>query len=271
MLSHRSDGAVPPDEVDWPPVGSTRDQPRPAQHSAYVPIAELTVLRRERVDGGRDHPHPLRRHPVRDIARSREHERVRVREVATQELPPGVRVGGGVVAADVTAPNHLGAGLVETLDQSGSLRVVQKHDVAGPNLGRQIDQVPFEHPFIVLVFRRSECLPAVRRAVQGIVHSFGDGEELMVAVQNQPPGVDSRAASVCNEALQHLRHPATVRGGVDVPHHPTGEKSPGPGSGGQQLAPLGRRQNRLQQVKRHRLDLDLLHLSILPASNRFVN
>ena len=272
MLSHHSHDA-PSRRVKSTGSSSAGPaiNPRPAQYSAYVPSVELTVLRREWVDGRRDHPHPLQRHPVRDISRSREHKCVRVREVATQELPPGVRVGGGVVPADVTAPNHLRAQLVETLDQACRLRVVEKHDIAAPNLSHEIDKIPLEHPFIMLVLGRSESLPAVHRAVQRVMHPPGDGEELRVTVQNQPSGVHACAASIGQQTLQHLRHPATVRGGIDVPHHATSEKGPSPGGGRHQPAPLQRAKDRLHHVKRHRLNLDLLHAPILPRQHRWMS
>ncbi|MBW2419861.1 MAG: hypothetical protein JRH19_15045 [Deltaproteobacteria bacterium] len=56
--------------------------------------------------------------------------------------------------------------------------------------------------------------------MEGVVQALGDAEELGIALDHHPARVDSGAARVAEQRLEHLRHTATHRGGVHVPHDP---------------------------------------------------
>ena len=53
-------------------------------------------------------------------------------------------------------------------------------------------------------------------ALQGVVHGLGDVEELVVAGDDAPFGVEADVAHQRDEGVQHLGDAAAVRRGVDV-------------------------------------------------------
>ena len=67
MSAHHAGGAVTSGEVDRLAAVATGDQPDPVQHMTDFEVVELAVLRRERIDRRRDHPHAIGRYPVWDV------------------------------------------------------------------------------------------------------------------------------------------------------------------------------------------------------------
>ena len=95
--------------------------------------------------------------------------------------------------------------------------------------------------------------------MQAVVQPLGDGEELRLAVQHQPPVLDLRAPAVRQQRLEHLGDAAAVGGGVDVPDRAVPEARPRSRRGLRQPSRPFRRQDARQQLERQCLDGDLLH------------
>jgi hypothetical protein len=98
--------------------------------------------------------------------------------------------------------------------------------------------------------------------VQTIVDSFGDPEELLVRMDDDPANIHAGAAGERQERRQHLGDAATARGGSHVPDGPAGEKAFGDIGGMQQGCVLVRGQDRGEAVERfgdegHGLELSL--------------
>jgi hypothetical protein len=264
--AHHAGRAVPPSELDLLTI-DPGDQPDAAKHPPNLSVVQVTVLGGERVDGRWDHPHPLWRQPFRDVPFPREDERIGLVEVAAQELPAPVGLGITLVPADVATPYDVRAGLVDAADEAGGLRIVQQHDVARPYLLREAGLVLVKDPRVVLVLGGTELGPGVHGAVQRVVNPLCDREELRVGVEHQPPGVDTRAAGVSEQRLQHLRDATAVGSGIDVPHDPAGQEGASPRSGRHEpLRPISGQQ-RAEHLERHSLDIDLSHrVMVAPTS-----
>jgi hypothetical protein len=135
------------------------------------------------------------------------------------------------------------------------LRVVQDDDVVVSQSLRKARRVDAEHRFVVVARLRIERAAVTRRSVQVIVNSFGDGEEFGVALDHYPTRVDSRAARVREQRLQHLCDAAAGGGGVDVPDGATGK---GWGCASERVTSargLLRRKQRNQPLRREAADV----------------
>ena len=63
-------------------------------------------------------------------------------------------------------------------------------------------------------------------AVQAVVQPLRHVEELIVALDDHPSGIDAGAADVADQRAQHLRHAAAARGRVDRPERARAEQLP---------------------------------------------
>jgi hypothetical protein len=99
------------------------------------------------------------------------------------------------------------------------------------------------------------------------VQPLGDREERGIAFDHEPPGVDSGAAGVGEQRLQHLGHAASGRGRVDVQHRPIGERVPRDLRRLLEPSHPLRADQRLEPCGVDRLDLDLVQAPILARAH----
>jgi len=219
---------------------------------------EGLVFRGERVDRRRDDPGLRDGDPRRDVFPAREYVRLCGGQVRSQEPP---RRPGHIVLpvhTDVAAPYHPGAHPRQRRGQPGGLRVMQQHHVTGPDPGRQLRRVRGQHARVMAGLCRTER-GAGQAAVDLIVQPLGDREEISVAADHQPADRDAQILYVPDENLQHLGHPATGRGRVDVPDGAPGQDGPDtPGLPSQVLKPPGT-DDGLQPVDRFPRHLHRMH------------
>src|SRR5438876_483275 len=78
------------------------------------------------------------------------------------------------------------AGPGERRHQPGRLRIVQQHQVAGAEPGRQLGRVLPQYRLVVLGFGRAQVAVVADRAVDPVVQPLGDGEEGRVAADDRP-------------------------------------------------------------------------------------
>ena len=100
---------------------------------------------------------------------------------------------------------------------------MKHHDVARRDATPQLGEVGRQDLLVVATLRAGQRSAVAPLPVQHVVQPLGDREELRIGVQHQPSVLDARAPPVGEQGLQHLRHPTTVGGGVDVPHGATPE------------------------------------------------
>ena len=96
--------------------------------------------------------------------------------------------------------------------------VVRTHDSA------EVVGVGLEDALVTLVLGRAEVAAVSRRAVQAVVDTLRDCEELGVAFDHEPACVDPCAAGVGEQRLQHLGDAAAGSGRVDIQNRVTGER-----------------------------------------------
>jgi hypothetical protein len=251
--------AVTPDEVDRSHPTPVLDQPRPDEDRADVLRAQWHVLDGERVDRRRDDDQPLVLDPLRCVLPPREHQRLCRPEVWPQELPRGPREVVGPVASHVAAPDHSRPHLAQACGEPGGLGIMEQDDVTRRDPRCQVREVGAEHRLVVLTLLAPEGPAVPRFAVQRVVQPLRDGEERRVAVQHQPPVLDAGSVAIGQQGLQHLGDPTSVRGGVDMPHHPVAEGCPCPlGGSHQPRCPVGGKDGR-EPVQCEWLDEDLFH------------
>ena len=92
-------------------------------------------------------------------------------------------------------------------DQSGGLRVVQQHHVAGSQLRSQVGQVLLQHTLVVPPLRQTDRSAVTGGAMDEVVDPLGHGKEVVVAVQGQPPAVEARALPVGEQRGEDLATP----------------------------------------------------------------
>jgi hypothetical protein len=109
------------------------------------------------------------------------------------------------------------AGVADGLDEAGGLGVVQDDDVPLPDHVRELLGVGPQRRLVDLVLRLAERAAVALGTVQAVVDALGDREELLVALDHHPLGVDVRPARVGEQRLEHLGHAAAARGRVHVP------------------------------------------------------
>ena len=259
VAAHRAERAVAPGELQAAVVLVGVDERRLAQRGIDVGGAELGVLGAERVEGGRDDPQPVLAHPLRRVGAAREDERVCGLDVGPQERPADVGEVSGCVAADVAAPDDVGAGLAQHPRQSGGLRVVQQDDVPGPHHRPEDLEVLGEHLVVVLLLGHAQRAAVAGHPVQHVVQPLGDGEELGVTAQHQPAGLHPGALGVGQQRLEHLGDATALRRGVDVPHGAPGQDLAGPHDVPAQSGSALRGQQACQPVEGDGVDLDFPH------------
>jgi len=60
-------------------------------------------------------------------------------------------------------------------------------------------------------------------AVEQVMDAFGDLEELLVALEHHPSGIDAGPGLVAEQKVEHLGDAAALLGGVDLPQPPAGK------------------------------------------------
>ena len=119
--------------------------------------------------------------------------------MADQELPCLARAGVGQVEADVRAPYDRHAGVLQPRDHARRLGVVQENDVVGLQaLGHEL-RVGRATLVVSRALRVAQRATVAAVAVQTVVQALGDREELGVAGDNHPTGVETRATGVADE------------------------------------------------------------------------
>ena len=88
--------------------------------------------------------------------------------------------------------------------------------------------------------------------MQPVVEPLGDGEELRVAIDDDPARVDAERRGVGDEQAQHLGDTPTVRGGVDVPDRGGARRSHGgraalASSAARRRSPMKRARERIER------------------------
>ena len=205
---------------------------------------QVAVLGREGVDRGRDDHDSVAVDPLRHVLRPREHEGVGTFEVGPEERPGLVRQLVAAVASDVAAPHDPHPRCPDALDHARRLRVVQHHDVAGIDPGEEVREVRGQDAFERGVLGGTERPVIPRIAVQAVVQTLRDGEELRLTIEDEPPVLDAGAPPIGEQGLEHLGDTAAVRRRVHVPDRAVperrggraprpracGRRAPGPGS-----------------------------------------
>ncbi len=117
-------------------------------------------------------------------------------EVWPQKIPRGFHLRKGFALADVASPDHLRAMTRQFLRQSDGLRVVQYHDVVGPDDGQDVGRVLLHRALVnaprLLVHRRAVAILAMQRVMQ----TFGDSEEVWRAADHEPTRIDAQVAAI---------------------------------------------------------------------------
>ena len=217
---------------------------------------ELLVLGRERVDRRRDDRDPGGVEPLPHERRAREHVGVGLLDVDAQEVPRAARDVVRLVDADVAAPDHARAGALERADEPGGLRVVQDHDVVVVHQLGERAGVLLERALVDLARRLAEVAAVALEAVQLVVEALGDLEELRVAVEHRPAGVDAGALRVAEQREQQLDHAAAARGRVDVPDRARAEQLARGADAVRELLERLRLQDGLEALRRVGGDVD---------------
>ena len=163
----------------------------------------------------------------------------------------------------MAAPYDADAVRPEACDHAGGLGVVEQHEVAGVGQAEHLGHVGPDDPFVAGVLAGAEAPAVARIAVQQVVHTLRDGEELRFPVEDEPPVVDPRSSPVRQQCLQHLGHPAAMGCRVDMPDRAVPERRARSCRGLGRAPSVLRRQNARQQFERERLDFDLVHADIL--------
>jgi hypothetical protein len=92
-------------------------------------LVHLLVLGREGVDRRRHDQTAAVIQEVRQVGKARENEGVRPLEVGLEKDPPSIALRRHLVVADVAAPDHRDAAPRQMRNQTGSLRIVQDHQI----------------------------------------------------------------------------------------------------------------------------------------------
>ncbi len=177
----------------------------------------VLILRRECVDArAYDHGFAVierRRH----IFAAREHVAQRMLEIRRQKRPALIGLLRLLTAPDVTAPDDSRPVIDKVGRQPDRLRVMQDHQIAGTYQREQFRGI-VPQGFLV---NRARCAiqsgTVAILAMQGVMQSFCDAEELRAAVDHQPANRNLEAPAIAQYRGQHLRHAAAHRGRVDVP------------------------------------------------------
>jgi hypothetical protein len=113
---------------------------------------------------------------------------------------------------------------------------MQDHNIARLNPRLQLSKGLLERLAVAGSCRLVQLAPVAGLAVEQVMDAFGDLEELLVALDDHPAGVDARASQVAKQEVQHLGDPTALLGRVDLPQPPTGEPLGRPRQPAQQAA-----------------------------------
>ena len=224
--STRPGGAVLALERDRGARAGVGHQPGDGEDRAHGVAIDVDVLGRERVDRRVDHDQAIAVEALPRERLAREHVDVGVEHIRPQERP---RLAGEIVGrldADVAAPDHRRAALLQGTDQTGRLRVVDDHDVAGAHVAGEPREVLGEHRLVDAAGLLVERAAVALGAVQAVVDALGDGEELGRALDDDPARVDPGAARIADERAQQLHDAAALGGRVHVPDHVAVQEPP---------------------------------------------
>src|SRR5205823_10715472 len=123
-----------------------------------------------------------------------------------EEAPRVVRPVIAGFGTDVAAPDDLNPALAQGGNEAHGLRVVHQDDVAALDQAHERFSVGFGDPPHDVSFGITESAVVTGFAVQPVVYALGDGEELGVAVDHDPPAVHARALRIPHETMEHLGH-----------------------------------------------------------------
>jgi hypothetical protein len=123
----------------------------------------------------------------------------------------------------MAAPDHGCALLLQGGHQPGGLGVVQDDDVARLDPRLQPSKGLLEGLAVAGSCRLVQLAPVTGLTVEQVMDALGDLEELLVALDHHPAGVDARASQVAEQEVEHLSDPTALLGGVDLPQPPAGE------------------------------------------------
>ena len=243
----------------------------PGQDREALLVALVGVLRSEDVDRGLDHSDLV---AVQTVPRERgtgEHVSIGVQHVSAQKAPraPGAVVG--VIQADVAAPDHERAVAPSGIDQPRGLRVVQDHDVPRTYERGKLCRVGSKRPLIDCALTVGQLAAVAIDAVQMIVDSLRDAEEVGACRDHHPTGVDPTIAGVTEQRAEQLDDAAASGGRVDVPDHTPLQSSRGGFDQFQEVLVFGRRDHRLEPMRidwRNRDVFELCHRRALSCQSR---
>ena len=163
----------------------------------------------------------------------------------------------GSLGADMASPDDAGARRLERRDESGRLRVVQDHDIAGAHARHQLGRIACHGRPIGLLFGGTERLPIAGIAVQEVVQPFGDAEEALIAADDEPTRVDAGTPGIGDQRAEHFRDAAADRGGIDVPHDPSSQEIAATGDAVVERLDVLAIEQGTDRSDRQRRDLDL--------------
>ena len=160
--------------------------------------------------------------------------------------------------ADVTSPQHDGAGGLQGRHQPGRLRIVQDDDVGGPDLWRDRAR---RWPTCTDSYAAASASPSdasvTGNTVETVVDALGDREELGVTGDDEPAHRHADAEDVADQHLQHLGHSPAGGRRVDVPHRAASERGPSTGCFADERGVALLPDERLQASQFHDGDVDL--------------
>jgi hypothetical protein len=135
----------------------------------------------------------------------------------------------------MAAPDHGCALLLQGGRQPGGLGVVQEDDVARLHPRLEFFQCLFQRLPVAALCRTVQLTFVAGLAMKQVMDALGDREEVLVALEHQPVGIDAGTGQVAEQEVQHLGDPAALLGRVDLPQPPAGE-------------PLGRQLQAIQEA-----------------------
>jgi hypothetical protein len=100
---------------------------------------------------------------------------------------------------------------------------VQDDDVARLDPLLQLSKRLFQSLAVASSCRLVQVAFVTGLTVEQVMDAFGDREELLVALEHHPAGIDAGASQVAEQEVQHLGDPTALLGGVDLPQPPAGQ------------------------------------------------
>jgi hypothetical protein len=131
-----------------------------------------------------------------------------------------------VFAADVATPSDHGSVLLQDVDQACCLGVVEHHHVIRPDDLQDLSGIPSHDRDIVIPITIRETQAVPHPTMEVVVNAFGDREEVLVALDDQPARIDACSPLVTKKGLQHLSDPPTRLRRIDVPGDATAQDIP---------------------------------------------